>query len=477
MTNPAPRTLFDKVWDSHVVTTPTNDAGHPDILYIDLQLVHEVTSPQAFEQLRSRGLQVRRPGQTMATMDHSTPTTPARADGSYDFFRSSNETQVKQLSVNCEEAGIPVFALGDERQGIVHVVAPELGLSQPGMTIVCGDSHTATHGAFGAIAFGIGTGQVANVLATQCLLVRRPTTYEVRLEGSLGPGVCAKDIILALIATIGTEGGTGSAFEFTGSTVAQLSMEQRLTICNMAIEGGARCGLFAPDDTTFSYLEGRPYAPTGRAWDDAVAAWRRLPSDQGASYDRSVQIDVSTLEPMITYGTSPGMAIGVTTPVPDPNALADASHRASSAKALDYMRFAPGKPLLGHPIDVVFVGSCTNGRITDLEDAARVLQGRHVSESVRMLVVPGSHQVKKQAEAKGLDEVFRAAGAEWREPGCSMCLAMNGDMLQPGQLSVSTSNRNFEGRQGPGGRTVLASALTAAACAVAGEITDVREML
>ncbi|HEY8484287.1 MAG TPA: 3-isopropylmalate dehydratase large subunit, partial [Longimicrobiales bacterium] len=361
--------------------------------------------------------------------------------------------------------------------GIVHVIGPEQGLTQPGMTIVCGDSHTSTHGAFGALAFGIGTSEVAHVLATQCLLQRRPKTMEIRVDGRLQPGVTAKDIILAIIAKIGVGGGTGHVVEYTGSAIRSLSMEERMTICNMSIEAGARAGLIAPDDTTFEYVAGRPFAPKGEAWDRALAKWRELVTDEGATYDRTVTLDASTLKPMITYGTNPGMGMPIDGRIPYPEEIPDASQRAALEKALRYMDLEPGKPLLGKPIDVVFIGSCTNSRITDLRAAASVLKGRRVAPGVRVLVVPGSQQVKKQAEAEGLADIFKAAGAEWREAGCSMCIAMNGDQLQPGQYAVSTSNRNFEGRQGKGGRTFLASPLTAAAAAVTGRITDVRELL
>jgi 3-isopropylmalate/(R)-2-methylmalate dehydratase large subunit len=384
--------------------------------------------------------------------------------------------QIAQLEANCREFGIPLHGMDSPTRGIVHVIGPELGLTQPGMTIVCGDSHTATHGAFGALAFGIGTSEVEHVLASQCLLQRKPKTFEVRVEGRLGAGVSAKDIILALIAHIGVGGGTGHVFEYTGPAIGALSMEERMTICNMSIEGGARAGLIAPDDTTFEYLADRPYAPQGADWETALARWRRLPGDAGASYHRSVTLDASRLEPMITYGTNPGMGIPITAPVPDPDASPDVSQRQTVRKALDYMGLKPGVPLLGHPVDVVFIGSCTNSRMSDLRQAAALMQGRKVKPGVRMLVVPGSQQVKRQAEAEGLDRVFKEAGAEWRESGCSMCIAMNGDQLQPGQYAISTSNRNFEGRQGSGGRTFLASPLTAAAAAITGVVTDVRTL-
>ena len=465
-----PKTLFDKIWDSHVVS---QEPGSPAVLYIDLHLVHEVTSPQAFTGLRARGLKVRRPDRTIATVDHSIPTT----DRSLPIVDAQAAAQIAMLSANCAEFGIPLFDVASGRQGVVHVIGPEQGLTQPGMTVVCGDSHTATHGAFGALAFGIGTSEVEHVLASQCLLQNRPQTYEVRIEGSLKPGVGAKDIILALIAKIGVGGGTGSVFEYTGAAIRGLSMEERMTVCNMSIEGGARAGLIAPDETTFAFLKGRPGAPQGAAWDAAVAAWRQLPSDPGASYDNSVTLDADGLEPMVTYGTNPGMGIPVTGRVPDPADFSDAVQKRSLEKALAYMGLTPGQPLLGHPVDVVFIGSCTNGRLTDLRQAASVLKGRHVNPGTRVLVVPGSQKVKNEAEVEGLHTIFRDAGCEWREPGCSMCIAMNGDQLVPGQYAVSTSNRNFEGRQGPGGRTFLASPLTAAASAVAGAVADVRTMM
>jgi 3-isopropylmalate/(R)-2-methylmalate dehydratase large subunit len=474
-----PRTLFEKIWDDHVVM---EEPGSPAMIYIDLHLVHEVTSPQAFQGLRERGLTVRRPLQTVATMDHSIPTISLDtwpAGGGEDGLPIPDEMaarQIAQLEANCHEFGIPSHGMNSPTHGIVHVISPELGLTQPGMTIVCGDSHTATHGAFGALAFGIGTSEVEHVLATQCLLQRKPKTFQVHMEGHLERGVSAKDIILALIAQIGVGGGTGHVFEYTGPAIRALSMEERMTICNMSIEGGARAGLIAPDDTTFEYLAGRPYAPQGAGWDAAVDHWRQLPSDQGAIYDQSLTLDASRLEPMITYGTNPGMGIPITALVPDPDAIPDVNQRQAVRKALDYMALTPGKPLLGHPVDVVFIGSCTNSRISDLRQAATLMKGRTVTRGVHMLVVPGSQQVKRQAEAEGLDRIFKEAGAEWRESGCSMCIAMNGDELQPGQYAVSTTNRNFEGRQGKGGRTFLASPLTAAAAAVTGVVTDVRTL-
>jgi 3-isopropylmalate/(R)-2-methylmalate dehydratase large subunit len=468
-----PRTLLEKIWDDHVVRPETE--GVPAVLYVDLHLVHEVTSPQAFTELRARGLGVRRPDLTLATMDHSTPTTPRRS-GALSVVDTQAAAQLAQLARNCEDFRIPLFELGSERQGIVHVIGPEQGLTQPGMTIVCGDSHTSTHGAFGALAFGIGTSEVAHVLATQSLLQTKPKSMEVRIDGRLPRGVTAKDIILALIARIGVGGGAGHTFEYTGSAIRALGMEERMTICNMSIEAGARAGLIAPDDTTYEYLAGRPFAPAGRAWDAAVAAWRLLPTDDDAVYDRTVELDAAQLAPMITYGTNPAMAIPIDQRVPDPAEARDASRRAELEKALRYMALEPGQPLLGRPVDVVFIGSCTNSRISDLRLAADIVRGRHVAPGVRMLVVPGSQQVKRQAESEGLHRVFTEAGAEWREAGCSMCIAMNGDQLAPGQSAVSTSNRNFEGRQGKGGRTFLASPLTAAATAVTGVITDARTL-
>jgi 3-isopropylmalate/(R)-2-methylmalate dehydratase large subunit len=461
------RTLFQKIWDAHVVK---EEPGSPAVLYIDLHLVHEVTSPQAFTGLRARGLCVRRPERTVATADHSIPTKGPVVD---DLARR----QLQQLGENCREFGVALHGQGSPHQGIVHVIGPELGHTQPGMTIVCGDSHTATHGAFGALAFGIGTSEVEHVLATQCLLQNRPRTCAVRLDGRLAPGVVAKDVILALIAKIGVGGGTGHVFEYRGEAVRAMSMEERMTVCNMSIEGGARAGLVAPDDTTFQFLAGRPHAPQGADWDRALAEWRTLPSDDGAAFDASVTLDVSALPPMITWGTTPGMGMPVTEPVPDPARLADAAQRAAAEKALAYMGLRPGAPLLGQPIDVVFIGSCTNGRLSDLRAAASVFAGRKVAPKVRVLVVPGSQAVKEQAEKEGLAAVFRDAGAEWRDPGCSMCIAMNGDQIEPGQYAVSTSNRNFEGRQGKGGRTLLASPLTAAAAAVTGRVADARTLL
>jgi 3-isopropylmalate/(R)-2-methylmalate dehydratase large subunit len=464
-----PRTIIEKVWDSHVVAEKT---GAPALLYIDLHLVHEVTSPQAFSGLRERGLKVRRPDLTIGTTDHSIPT----HDRDLPIVDKIAETQIVQFEKNCNDFGIPFYGPHSAKQGIVHVIGPEQGFTQPGMTVVCGDSHTATHGAFGALAFGIGTSQVEHVLASQCLLQTPSKTFEVRVEGKLREGVGAKDIILNLISRIGIGGGNGCVFEFTGSAIRSLSMEERMTVCNMSIEGGARAGLIAPDEVTYEYLKGRPYAPQGAEWDRAVALWRTLPTDPGATYDKRIEIDANSLEPMITFGTNPGMGIGITSNVPDPLSVSDPVERETLDKALRYMDLPSGKSLLGHHIDVVFIGSCTNSRISDLRAAAQIFKGRKVNSHVRVMVVPGSQQIKLQAQAEGLDTIFKDAGADWREAGCSMCIAMNGDQLQPGQYSVSTSNRNFEGRQGKGGRTFLASPLTAAASAVMGVVTDVRTL-
>jgi len=464
-----PRTLFQKIWDDHVVA---EQPGAPAVLYIDLHLVHEVTSPQAFAELKARGLKVRRPDRTVATMDHSIPTR-----GGYEAADELGRTQLRLLESNAHANGVRLYGLNSVERGIVHVIGPEQGFTQPGMTIVCGDSHTSTHGAFGALGFGIGTSEVGHVLATQCLLQRKARTYEVRVDGRLRPGVTAKDIILALLARIGVGGGTGHVFEYTGEAIRALDMEGRMTICNMSIEGGARAGMVAPDDKTFNFVAGREFAPKGAAWDRALARWKTLPSDPGATYDKSITIDASALEPMVTFGTNPGQGVPITAPLPSPAAVSDPNERAGLEKALHYMRFEPGRPLLGQPVDVVFLGSCTNSRLVDLRAAAGLMRGRKVAPNVRMMVVPGSQSVKQAAEAEGLDRVFKEAGADWREAGCSMCIAMNGDQLTPGQLAVSTSNRNFEGRQGKGGRTVLASPLTAAASAVSGRITDPRTLL
>jgi 3-isopropylmalate/(R)-2-methylmalate dehydratase large subunit len=476
-----PKTTFDKIWESHVVVdAPVSGygAGSPAVLYIDLHLIHEVTSPQAFSGLREKGLRVRRPSQTIATMDHSIPTTPLGVP----IQDAIAAKQIATLEENCREFGLQLFGLDSPNRGIVHVIGPELGMTQPGMTIVCGDSHTATHGAFGALAFGIGTSEVEHVLATQCLLQVKPKTYAVNVSGRLPQGCAAKDIILALLAKIGVGGGTGHVFEYRGEAIRGLTMEQRMTICNMSIEGGARAGLVAPDEVTFEYLHGRDHAPQGADWDEAVAHWRTLASDdasdesEGVVFDKSVDLDASALEPMITYGTNPGMGMRITERIPDPDSIPHLSERQTLEKALAYMDLRPGRPLLGQPIDVVFIGSCTNSRISDLRQAADIMRGRKVKEGLRVMVVPGSQDVKKQAEAEGLDRIFKEAGADWREAGCSMCIAMNGDQLEPGQYAISTSNRNFEGRQGKGGRTFLASPLTAAASALTGVVTDVRSL-
>jgi 3-isopropylmalate/(R)-2-methylmalate dehydratase large subunit len=462
----SPRTLFDKLWQAHVVH---EEPDAPTLLYIDLHLIHEVTSPQAFEGLRRRGLRVRRPERTVATVDHSIPTVRGPIQ---DVLAAG---QISTLERNAKEFGVALYGTDHPQRGIVHVIGPELGLTQPGMTIVCGDSHTSTHGAFGALAFGIGTSEVEHVFASQCLLQQKPRSCEVRIEGHLSPGVGAKDVILALLARIGVGGGTGSVFEYTGSVVRSFSMEERMTLCNMSIEGGARAGMVAPDDTTYAYLAGREHVPV--AFDSAVKQWKTFCTDDGAHYDATITLDVANLAPMVTFGTNPGMGAQITAAVPDPSAMADASQRASLQKALEYMGLRPGSPLSGHPIDVVFIGSCTNSRINDLRQAATVMRGKTVAAGVRALVVPGSYAVKRQAEAEGLDRVFVEAGAEWREPGCSMCIAMNGDEVPAGKYAVSTSNRNFEGRQGKGSRTFLSSPFTAAASAVTGCLTDVRSML
>jgi 3-isopropylmalate/(R)-2-methylmalate dehydratase large subunit len=464
------RTLFEKIWEAHVVSQE-NDA--PAILYIDLHLVHEVTSPQAFSGLRAKGLRVRRPERTKATMDHSIPTIPRHKLTVVD---AQGEAQLAQLAANCKEFGVELWGEGHERQGIVHVVGPENGLTHPGSTIVCGDSHTATHGAFGALAFGIGTSEVEHVLATQCLLQRKPKSMAIEVEGRLAEGVTAKDLILAIIAKIGVGGATGHVIEYRGEAIRALSMDERMTVCNMSIEAGARAGMVAPDETTFAWLAGKPFAPQGEAWDRALAKWRTLVTDEGARFDSVVRIDAASLTPMITFGTTPSMGIGIGDHVPDPSELTDKSDRAALEKALAYMGFAANDAMVGKPIDVVFIGSCTNARLSDLREAAKVFAGRRVAAGVQALVVPGSRAVKKAAEAEGLDRIFLEAGAEWREPGCSMCLGMNGDNVASGKVSVSTSNRNFEGRQGPGARTLLASPRTAAAAAVTGVITDPRSL-
>jgi 3-isopropylmalate/(R)-2-methylmalate dehydratase large subunit len=458
------RTLFEKIWNAHLVAQP---GGRSPIIYIDLHLVHEVTSPQAFEGLRVSGRRLRQPARTVATVDHNIPTEP-RGTPITDLIAAK---QIAALQANCKEFGVRLFDMDSPDQGIVHVIGPELGLTQPGMTIVCGDSHTSTHGAFGALAFGIGTTEVGHVFATQCLLQRKPKTFAVNVEGRLRPGVTAKDLILHIIGRIGVSGGTGYVLEYRGSTIRATSMDERMTICNMSIEAGARAGMIAPDETTFQYLRGKPRAPQGAEWDAAVARWRALATDPGASFDTSVDIDASTLEPMITYGTNPGMVM------PLGGAIPQVSGDAVYDKALGYMGFHGGDVMLGKPVDVVFIGSCTNGRLTDLQAAASILKGRKVAAGVKLLIVPGSQQVKREAESLGLAQIFKDAGADWRESGCSMCLGMNGDTVGAGQYSVSTSNRNFEGRQGVGARTLLVSPLTAAATAVQGRIADPRELL
>ena len=458
-----PRTIIDKIWDAHQVHAETMET--PGILYVDLHLIHEVTTPQAFSELRARGLKVRCPERVLATLDHSTPTLPAEADGSRPYVTAEARHQVEQLEANCEEFGVELNGWGSDHRGIVHVIGPELGATQPGMTIVCGDSHTATHGAFGALAFGIGTTEVGHVLATQCLLQRKPKSMAIHVDGKLRPGVSAKDLILHIIGRIGVGGGTCHVIEYRGPTIEALSMDERMTVCNMSIEAGARAGLIAPDQVTFDWLQGRPRAPRGAEWDRAVAAWRTLASDAGARYDSEVHIDASAIGSTISYGTHPGMVTPIAAAIP-------AARDAQESKALAYMQFDGGAALTGQKVDVVFVGSCTNSRLSDLREAAAVMRGRKVAEGVRALIVPGSVLIKREAEAEGLDDVFRAAGAEWREAGCSMCIGMNGDIARPGQLVVSTSNRNFEGRQGPGVRTVLASPRVAAVAAIAGVITD-----
>jgi 3-isopropylmalate/(R)-2-methylmalate dehydratase large subunit len=456
------KTLSEKVWDGHLVRA--GEGGEPDLLYIDLHLVHEVTSPQAFDGLRLAGRGVRRPDLTIATEDHNVPTTNVEAP----IADTTSATQVDTLRANCAEFGVRCHPMGDVEQGIVHVIGPQLGLTQPGMTVVCGDSHTSTHGAFGAIAFGIGTSEVEHVLATQTLALRPFKTMAVNVSGRLRPGVSAKDIILAVIAKIGTAGGQGHVIEYRGEAIRDLSMEGRMTICNMSIEAGARAGLIAPDETTFEYLSGRPHAPRGRQWDEALAAWRELATDPDATFDTEVEIDAETLTPFVTWGTNPGQGVALSERVPDPELITEENERASAEKALAYMALAPGTPIRDITVDTVFLGSCTNARIEDLRAAAAVIRGRRVSGGVRMLVVPGSMRVKKEAEAEGLDQVFLEAGAQWRSAGCSMCLGMNPDQLAPGERSASTSNRNFEGRQGTGGRTHLVSPVVAAATAVRG---------
>jgi 3-isopropylmalate/(R)-2-methylmalate dehydratase large subunit len=462
------KTLFEKLWDNHVIL---QEPGKPALLYIDCHLVHEVTSPQAFEGLRMNGRKVRRPEMTVAVVDHNIPTT----DRNLPIADPISRTQVETLAANCEEFGIELYGLDSPNQGIVHVIGPELGITKPGMTIVCGDSHTSTHGAFGALAFGIGTSEVEHVLATQCLIQSQPKTFRIVLSGRPEKGVTAKDLVLFIIRTIGTDGATGYVVEYAGETVRNLSLEERMTVCNMSIEAGARAGMIAPDEKTFEYLEGRPFAPKGERFQEAVAEWSQLPSEEDAVFDRELELSVSDLPPQVSWGTSPGMVTDVTDVVPDPDSFKDDNSRLAAARALEYMGLEPGTRIGEISIDRVFIGSCTNSRLSDLEVAAAVVKGRQVAPSVNAMVVPGSQRVKKQAEVMGLDEVFKKAGFEWRESGCSMCLGMNPDILDPGERSASTSNRNFEGRQGKGGRTHLVSPEMAAAAAIAGHFVDVRD--
>ena len=464
------KTLFEKVWDAHVVA---QDEGAPAVLYIDAHLIHEVTSPQAFAMLRERGLKVRRPDKTFATMDHAIPTRSVDIE----LWPSDAATQVRTLRQNCKDFGITLWDIDGPVQGIVHVVGPEMGVTQPGMTIVCGDSHTSTHGAFGALAFGIGTSEVGHVLATQCLLQKKPKTMAITVDGELGKGVTAKDIILAIIAKNGAGGGAGYVFEYRGSAIRKLSMANRMTICNMSIEGGARAGMIAPDETTFEYIKGRPYAPKGEEWERAVAYWRTLATDEDAVFDRELKLDASELQPMVTYGTNPGQGVPITGRIPYPEELEDPAERRSLISALEYMGLKPGQPMEGQPVDIVFIGSCTNSRIEDLREAAAIVKGKKIADHVWGIVVPGSKSVKAQAEAEGIDRIFIEAGFEWRGAGCSMCLAMNEDKAGAGKYVASTSNRNFQGRQGPGARSLLMSPIMAAAAAVKGRVVDVREML
>jgi 3-isopropylmalate/(R)-2-methylmalate dehydratase large subunit len=464
-----PKTLIEKVWDRHVVYAA---AGEPDILFIDLHLIHEVTSPQAFDGLRLAGRSVRHPELTVATADHNVPT----IDIDRPVADPISARQLEVLSANCAEFGITCYPMGNANQGIVHIIGPELGLTLPGMTVVCGDSHTSTHGAFGALAFGIGTSEVEHVLATQTLPQMRPSTMAVDVEGDLPVGVTAKDIVLAVIGTVGTGGGAGHVIEYRGSAIRALSMEGRMTVCNMSIEAGARAGMVAPDETTYAYIDGRPHAPKGALWDEALEDWRTLGTDEGAQFGRTVALDASTLRPHVTWGTNPGQVVAIDGIVPDPDSFAEAGAREAAARALQYMGLTAGTPLREVAVDTVFIGSCTNGRIEDLRAAATVLRGRHVRSGLRALVVPGSHRVKAQAEAEGLDRVFMSAGFDWREPGCSMCLAMNPDKLAVGERCASTSNRNFEGRQGRGGRTHLVSPGVAAATAVVGRFATPEDL-
>ncbi len=465
-----PKTLFEKVWQQHLVAEP---AGEPPLLYIDLQLVHEVTSPQAFEGLRIAGRKLRRPDRHIATVDHNVPTTSV--EDRLHIVDQIASKQVQALRTNCADFGIEFFDVQDASQGIVHMIGPELGATKPGMTIVCGDSHTSTHGAFGAMAFGIGTSEVEHVMATQTLPQSKPKTFRITVDGELPFGVTAKDIILDIIGKIGTDGATGYAIEYAGSAIRALSMEGRMTVCNMSIEAGARAGMIAPDETTFEYLKGRRFSPQGDAWEQAVAHWRTLPTDEGATFDREMHIDAATLAPAVTWGTSPGMHATIDGKVPSLDDARSDADRKSFAKAYEYMDLQPGMPMEQITIDTVFLGSCTNGRIEDLRAAAAVVKGHHIAAKIRAMVVPGSQQVKRQAEEEGLDAIFKTAGFEWREPGCSMCLGMNPDILQPGERCASTSNRNFEGRQGRGGRTHLVSPEMAAAAAITGHFTDIRK--
>ncbi|WP_282605017.1 3-isopropylmalate dehydratase large subunit [Pelagibius sp. Alg239-R121] len=465
----APRTLFDKIWDSHLVDRQDDGTC---LIYIDRHLVHEVTSPQAFEGLRMTGRTVRRPEATLAVPDHNVPTS-GRAQGIDD---EESRIQVEQLSKNCDEFGVPLFGMDDVRQGVVHIIGPEQGFTLPGMTIVCGDSHTATHGAFGSLAFGIGTSEVEHVLATQTLIQKPAKNMRITVEGKLPVGVTAKDMVLAIIGKIGTAGGTGYVIEYAGEAIRDLSMEGRMTVCNMSIEGGARAGLIAPDEKTFEYIMGRPMSPKGAAWEQALAYWKTLPSDEGASYDKELVLKAADIEPQVTWGTSPEDVIPVSASIPGPDAAPDDNKRSAIERSLDYMGLTAGTPISEVAVDTVFIGSCTNGRIEDLREVAAVAKGRKVAENVRAMIVPGSGLVKEQAEEEGLDQIFIEAGFDWREPGCSMCLAMNADKLAPGERCASTSNRNFEGRQGRGGRTHLVSPGMAAAAAVTGHITDVREL-
>jgi 3-isopropylmalate/(R)-2-methylmalate dehydratase large subunit len=463
-----PKTLFEKVWEKHVVAEPE---GEPTLLYVDLQLVHEVTSPQAFEGLRLAGRKVRRPDRTVATVDHNVPTT---VEGRRKIVDEIAAKQIATLRHNCADFGIELYDVDSSKQGIVHIIGPEQGITKPGMTIVCGDSHTSTHGAFGALAFGIGTSEVEHVLATQTLPQSKPKTFRIAVEGELPAGVTAKDVILGIIGRIGTDGATGCVIEYAGSAIRSLSMEGRMTICNMSIEAGARAGMIAPDETTYAYLKGRRYSPKGADWDAAVAEWKRLPSDPGAKFDRELNIDAATLVPYVTWGTNPGMVVPVTEAEPDPARAKNEIERKSFERALEYMALKPGTPMVDIAIDRVFLGSCTNARIEDLRAASKIVAGRKVSSHVSAMVVPGSQQVKAQAEKEGLDRIFREAGFDWREAGCSMCLGMNPDILSPGERCASTSNRNFEGRQGRGGRTHLVSPQMAAAAAIAGHFVDIR---